>query len=323
VEWKQLEEDAADLSARGDLSGAKADYSSILFNDPGNNEVRVKLAMVCFRESNFSEALNQLKIAEANGCVNESLFILKAHIYVREHKLKSAVAILKKAFRCSKTSPVLYYELGQVLQLKHKPSKALKAWMDGIFCDPKYPANYGAAAMELMKQHESIEGLLLAEIYLNISQDTGAAVRDWKLKLYQGYCSYFNALELDGTFMKKSRAASTLRRQLSGTEEIDRRFRSILPTIGNDCSSENLAMIRTRFILNRSGFNSTVDFPLFRYHDLMLRAGWFDLYNQWLFGAAADSVQFQSFNRYHPGSIDSFNTWRIQHPLTMDSFGHQ
>ena len=57
--------------------------------------------------------------------------------------------------------------------------------------------------------------------------------------------------------------------------------------------------------------------PLFAYQDNMVRNGWFDIYNQWLFGQIEDKLQFEAWGKFHEGAIDSFLNWKKSNPLVV------
>ena len=76
-------------------------------------------------------------------------------------------------------------------------------------------------------------------------------------------------------------------------------------------TTETLTMIRTRFILDWYQNNAT-KFPLrlFDYQQQLLKAGMFEAYNQWLFGASENLAAYDAWSKTHADQYEAFNQFQ-------------
>lgn len=80
-------------------------------------------------------------------------------------------------------------------------------------------------------------------------------------------------------------------------------------------TTENLTMLRTRFIMDWTmQYAQKYPFSLFSRHDYMIRNGYFDAYNQWLFGKVENQQQFEAWKRFHQDAIPRLEGWMRQYP---------
>src|SRR5205085_1495849 len=81
--------------------------------------------------------------------------------------------------------------------------------------------------------------------------------------------------------------------------------------IANGVTPDALAALRTRFLLSWFGKNdSKFPFRLFDYQRQLAKAGMFDAYNQWIFGAANNLSAFQQWTVNHPEEYKRFNSFQ-------------
>ncbi len=67
-------------------------------------------------------------------------------------------------------------------------------------------------------------------------------------------------------------------------------------------------------------------FPLFTHQDSLLRNGWYDIYIEDIYGKAENKLQYESWNKFHTGSMDSFSSWQIDHsfiPTTLTGYANK
>ena len=82
-------------------------------------------------------------------------------------------------------------------------------------------------------------------------------------------------------------------------------------------------MLRTRFIMDWQvkGYATRYPLSLFSRHDDMIRNGYFDIYNQWLFGKAENPQGFEAWTKFHPDAMpdmeDYFKT-KPYRPVAKD-----
>jgi len=72
-------------------------------------------------------------------------------------------------------------------------------------------------------------------------------------------------------------------------------------------------MIRTRFILDWfSDKETSAKFPfrLFDYQRQLIQQGYFDAYNQWIFGTAQNLVEYQTWTNLHAKESEEFTAFQ-------------
>ena len=104
--------------------------------------------------------------------------------------------------------------------------------------------------------------------------------------------SNLESLKSNGNDFEKAVAASML---------------AAMETESGDISPEMITAFRARFLLSWSNTNAnSYPYHLFDFHLQLMRDGWFDAYNQWLFGPAINK--------------DKYNNWVYTHDEEMQAF---
>jgi hypothetical protein len=87
-------------------------------------------------------------------------------------------------------------------------------------------------------------------------------------------------------------------------------MQQLLPLINDGVTTENLTMLRTRFIMDwTKDYAAQYPFSLFDYHTDMLRDGEFEAYNQWVFGKVENAKQFENWTKFHLQAIPDYEAW--------------
>jgi hypothetical protein len=83
------------------------------------------------------------------------------------------------------------------------------------------------------------------------------------------------------------------------------------PVVADGITAENLTMLRTRFMMDwyQQHFNEKYPFTLFRRQDEMIRDGYFDIYNQWMFGKAENAQMYDAWTKFHADAIPDMEEW--------------
>ena len=113
---------------------------------------------------------------------------------------------------------------------------------------------------------------------------------------------------------------------ISFIDTIQQIYRSLTPVVSDGITTENLTMVRTRFLMDWFTNNAAkYPYSLFVYQDYLLKNGLFDIYNEWLFGKVESIVEYNAWNQFHPGEIDLFlekkHAYRF-HPLSTDAYNN-
>ena len=80
-----------------------------------------------------------------------------------------------------------------------------------------------------------------------------------------------------------------------------------IATVSSGVTASSLTMLRTRFLLEwYEKEPGKYAFRLFEYQRQLTREGFFDAYNQWLFGAAQNLAEFQQWTQQNQKAYDGF-----------------
>ena len=76
--------------------------------------------------------------------------------------------------------------------------------------------------------------------------------------------------------------------------------------------AEVLGAIRTRFILNwfYTKQNEATPFHMFEHHQYMIKEGYFDAYNQWIFGETSNPQLYQMWLNTHAKEMSFFKVYQ-------------
>lgn len=240
-----------------------------------------------------------------------------------QNNIKSAKATIKKGISHFPDSGMLYHEKGIICQLEKKPEDALNAWLDGIQREPGYAQNYYAAAHIYLNTDKVMWGLLYGEVYVNIAYDT-AAVQEIKKMLFAAYKTMFDNISKEVPEYGKAKPDKTTN---DFEDAVQRVYASLTPVVSDGITTENLTMVRTRFVMDWfSQYNNQYPFSLFSYLDELIRSGHFDKYNEWLFGKVESTVEYTAWNTFHEGDMARFALWQNDHklhPVAQDVYNNR
>ncbi len=316
-EVAQMYAHAGEYMDKGNYKDAIVTYKQAMVLAPGKMVLYRQLGKAYYLSGNYAEAEQTLSVVlgSASYMADTACYCLQAAAMAAMRKFRQARSVLKTGLEKFPGSGVLYHELGEVNSRAHDMVPALNAWLDGIEKAPLFTANYLAAARTYLASDNVLWGLLYGELYLNMEPDT-AGTQELKNELFAGYKKMFDNLVNDEP-LKQGNALKQA--TVKGFEDAVRNtYLTLTPVVSDGVSTENLVMVRTRFLMNWfAAYDKKYPFSLFTYMDELVRTGHFEIYNEWLFGKAENAAQFKAWDLFHEGDIDRFNKWRVEHPLII------
>ena len=241
-------------------------------------------------------------------------YAIAANVQLALKEDKKARKLLDAGIERYPHSGYLFHERGKLWENSGDELKALKEWVAGTVAEPTYHLNYYEAARMYMHTKEPLWAMLYGEIFVNLERATARSGETRKL-LLAAYKRLFLAQDAFGeqAFGKEGKVVAPQ----SFEEAVKTVFLRLAPVLSDGISTENLTMLRTRFIMNwtAAGFAEKYPFTLFQMHDDLLREGHFDAYNQWLFGRAENAAQYEAWNKFHPEAVRDYEAYYSAHPL--------
>lgn len=312
-EVEQMYKDGRKLHTQGKLREAIMLYKRAILIAPNIIVLQRDLGQAYYLTGNYEEAENTLEAIIKNGAADEETYVTMAESLLALKEHKKAKSTLNKGLERFPHSGQLYHEIGKLYEEDQELRDALKAWLTGIEVDPAYHINYYEAARVYMTTSKTIWAILYGEIFVNLEQQTPRA-NETRTMLIAAYKRLFNSLAIGETpkFSSKKQAPA-----INGFEgAVYNTFLKLSPVVSDGINPENLTMLRARFIMDwRKQYSSQYSFTLFARQDEMLRNGYFDAYNQWLFGKSASMPEYEAWTKFHPEAIPDFEAWLQQHPF--------
>jgi len=305
-EVEQMYHHALEYAAMGNYKDAITTYRQAIVLAPAMPVLYKELGRTLYLSGNYKEAAQTLQQLTKKRGADAECFQLLAQSHLQQNETKEARFAINKGLDRFPASGLLYHEQGILYDLKNHHEQALDSWRQGIRKDPEFAANYIAAAKACFACGHEVWGLLYGEIYLNISADT-TYDSAFKNMLFKGYKLMFDNI---ATSKASSEPADSF------IDAVKQTYRLLTPVVSDGITTENLTMVRTRFIMDwMHKYGKEYPFSLFTYQDYLIRNGLFDIYNEWLFGKAESPAEYKAWNEFHPVEMDIFLQKKKEHPL--------
>ncbi|WP_290790685.1 tetratricopeptide repeat protein [Flavihumibacter sp. UBA7668] len=293
---KSLHASARKYMQETDYSNAALVLNKALSLEPSNADLQNDLLFTYYLSRNYGKAIELGKQLTGADKPDIRSFQLLGLSYRAIEEPKEAEKLYKTGLKVFPNSGVLYNEYGEFLWAKEKFEPAVEQWEKGISADPNYSGNYYNAAKHYYLTKDKIWALIYGEIFVNL-ESYSRRTPEIKELLLNGYKKYFtnmgslNAPNPKNGFEKAFSAG------------LDKHAGSVSAGI----SAASLTKLRSKFILDWYE-KEPVSYPfrLFEYHRQLLKEGYFEAYNQWLFGAAQNLPAFQQWSQANATNYDAF-----------------
>lgn len=308
-ELKQIFEKAQAHQSRGELDAAIQIYRQALSLAPHMSLLYRELGQALYYAGDYSGVQETLRPLVQSGEADATSHQVLGAAYRAQSQWRKARGVLGKGIERYPHSGLLYHELGQTHLDNHRPRRAAEAWREGLRQDPDFHLNYYALARYYMGEKNYLMAAIHAEIFVNLEQKTQRSQQARRL-IMDAYRGHF--------LTDPDRAPFTPPRQpqdWSFETAVSSIHQGLIPLALNGISTETLTMIRTRFIMEwERQFAQQYPFTLFSRHQQMIRNGYFDAYNQWLFGEVENAEQYQAWNRFHEKAVPELEAWLKANP---------
>ncbi len=297
---KEMQETAKGFMRQGDYDNAVLVLNRASEQDPQNLDLLKDLAYAYYVQRNNSKAAEVIGKFQDRDDLDVQAYQIISVVYLANSKIKDAEKNYKRALKRFPASGVLYYEYGGMLA-REDGSAAVKLFEKGIEVDPNYAGNYYYMAMHHFNNGEKFWSLIYGEIFVNI-ESLSARTIEMKGVLLEGYKKLFQDSNLweNYTGNKNNMFAQQVLQTLNNQNGL----------AAEGLNIETLMAIRTRFVLDWFNAKNRPAFRLFEQHRQMLQDGLFEAYNQWLFGPAANAVQYQNWVTTHAEEQKEFTNYQ-------------
>lgn len=281
---------------QADYANASLVLNKALESTPNDVELQNDLLFTHYLSGNYAKATELGKKLVALPQPDIRSYQLLGLTYRAIEELKESERLYKNGIEKFPKSGVLYNEYGEFLWSKKKFEDAIVQWEKGITADPNYSGNYYNAAKYYYISTDKVWAILYGEIFVNLESYSRRTpeIKELLLDAYKKYFTNMQSLKApDASNGFESSYAAMLNKNAG--------------VVNAGVTASSLTKLRTRFILDWFE-KEPVKFPyrLFDYHRQLLKEGYFDAYNQWLFGAAQNLSSFQQWTQENPKPYEGF-----------------
>lgn len=283
---------------KGDWGNAIMLFNRALRQKPNDISLRNDIAYTYFLQRDFTKALETIKPVISGKDADVKSYQIAGTIYRAIEETKEAGKVYTKGLKQFPKSGVLHSEYGELLWSK-KDITAIKQWESGIKSDPNYPGNYYHASRYYYFSTDKVWSLIYGEIFLNLESYT---IRTAEIKniLFDGYKKLFASSDIMQNYNSKKKSGFEKAFLISMSSQSQLASAGIHP--------KNLFAIRKEFITQWFETQAaTFPFRLFDYQKQLLESNMFEAYNQWIFGAATNATDYQSWIKNNQDEYNIFN----------------
>ena len=309
-EVEQMYNEAREQNARGNLRGAITLYQQALQIAPGVMALHRELGKAYSLAGANEEAQKTLEPIVKSGDADEQTYQALGSSYYASGSYRKSKSTFEAGVERYPHSGIIYNAWGKMYEEDKQDEEALKTYIKGIAAAPGYHLNYYDAAQSYMNTNKPVWAILYGEMFINMEQQTTRS-HETRAMLMRAYNRLFNAIARESIpkYGKKQQAVGGP--PTNGFEEaVYNTYIKLTPVMADGITTENLTMLRARFIMDwYMQYAQKYPFTLFQRHDEMIRDGYFDIYNQWLFGKAENVPQYEAWNKFHPEAMPEMEAW--------------
>lgn len=311
-ELQGLYQQATDAINQKDYDKAINVYFQAIRMQPNNVMLRRDLAYAYFLSGKYDEGLQVVNEVISSNSADEQTYQIASALELAKGNSKKASRILDDGLKKFPNSGILYNAKGNNISTDPKKlEEAVEYFVKGIEANPRYAMNYFNASRLLLELKQPFWSIMYGEIY-TILDPLSPRTIDAKKNLLQAYNDLFAAQTNEDlpSFKKRDRSNTSF-----SLEEMSLPiYFNNYAAVADGFSAENLIMLRTRFMLEWQTKYPANRHSLFQYYNLLLENGYFDAYNQSLFGSMSDSQKFASWLKMNNEHYKQYAAWISQNP---------
>lgn len=287
---------------QGDIDNAIKALERAREQEPGNIDVLKELSYAAFIKKDYGRAREIGKEAVANIQADAQAFQILGLSYKAIAMYKDGEKLYKTALAKFPDDGLLHNEYGEILALDNKADEAIAEWEKGIRVDPSYGSNYYNATLYYVQAKNWLRVAIYGELFVNLESYTKRAetikaqvLTAWSKLLVPGYIKFLQSAKTTTEFEK----------------EILFVLQHYADIAKEGISLENISAIRSQFIKEWvQEKDKKYPFRLFSHQQQMLSLGFFEAYNQWLFGEPANPGAYEIWKSNHLKEAEGFKTFQ-------------
>lgn len=313
-ELQGLYQQASEAINQKDYDRAINIYFQAIRMQPNNVILRRDLAYAYYLSGKYDEGIQVVNEVISSNAADEQTYQIASALEQAKGNLKKASRLLDDGLKKFPNSGILYNAKGNNLSTDPKKQQdAVEFFVKGIEANPRYAMNYYNASRLLLEMKQPFWSIIYGEIY-TILDPLSPKTIDAKKNLLQAYSEIFAAQTNEDlpNFKKKNKNNSG-----NSFEDLALPiYFNNYAAVADGFSTENLIMLRTRFMLEWQTKFPTSKHSLLQYYTVLLEKGYFDAYNQSLFGSMSDSQKFANWLKMNNDYFKQYAAWSAQNPYS-------
>jgi len=238
-------------------------------------------------------------------------YLFACSLYDSLKKNKEAREAINKGIEKFPHAGILYTAKGEALRLQGQYEEACKTWEKGIQMEPNYADNYYHLSKAYYANKGYAKAIYAGEVWINLDPYSTKSEEIKKL-LFDAYKLLMidlHALAMNG---RRNQYDNPKHFEEAVLESL---MQSKQVTQGG-INTERLLMLRVRFLLAwQQHYAAVYPNALFEYQYQLIRKGYFDAYNQWLFGRSDDAKKYMEWTKWNEAQMSALDNWIRKHPL--------
>jgi tetratricopeptide (TPR) repeat protein len=305
----QLRETALTFQRQGDYANAILVLNRALQQQPNDMMVLTDIAYTYYLQKDYAKAMELVKPLLERDDAEIRTYQVGGNIYKAVEEVKECDKMYKKALKKYPNSGVLNSEYGELLWAKKEPEAAIAQWENGIQADPAHSGNYYHAAKYYYAIPDKVWSLVYGEIFVNL-ESYSTRTAEIKMLLLESYKKFFTQSDV----FKKY----TTQKKTPFEEAFLQTMEKQSSLASNGITTNSLIMIRTRFILDWfEGPAKKFPHRMLEQQQYLIREGLYDAYNQWLFGATSNILEYQNWTNANTEAQSKFTYYQRNRVFKM------
>lgn len=313
----KMQQNAQNDIERGNFPNAILLFNQAIKLEPNDVSLRRDLAYAHYMNGTLEEGKTIISEVLKTDFADEQTYQIAAAIESKLGNNNKAKSILNTGIKKYPNAALLYQNRGNIFSIEKKGKQAIQSYEAGIQADPNFSGNYFFLAKELEKS-TPLWTIIYYEIFINLENNTQRTA-EAKSNLYKAYIAYFQkaGTEKLPTFGSQQEAPKSNVFVEVYPYLIDKNVAAITSGI----NTESLIMLRTRILLDWSlHYAHTTKHSLLSYQLKLTKNGFFDAYNQWLFGANENSSKFSTWIKANGQNYSNFEKFMRSNPYQANSY---
>lgn len=305
----QLRETAFTFQKQGDYANAILVLNKALQQGPNDMGILTDIAYTYYLQKDYAKAMEVVKPILERDDAEIRTYQVGGNIYKAVEEVKECDKLYKKGLKKFPNSGVLNSEYGELLWAKKEPEAAISQWEKGIQADPSYSGNYYHASKYYYAIPDKVWSLVYGEIFVNM-ESYSTRTAEIKMLLLESYKKFFTISDV----FKQYNA----RRKSNFEEAFLQTMNKQSSLAGSGITTNSLIMIRTRFILDWfEGPGKKFPHRMLEQQQYLIREGMYEAYNQWLFGATANILEYQNWANANTEALSKFTYYQRNRVFKM------